>query len=110
MGGVIAYDFTNIDDVQYVDYVNNRNFSVYYDEDVRPPENAGDVAPEHLIFINEEEYGEAILIVTNTQSSSISMYRIDCGESPTTTTSSSPPITTGTEMDDQHKNDTELDT
>jgi len=85
VGGVIVYDFTDIDDIVFVDYVNSRNFSANYPEemeDQRPPENAGDIGPEQMRFIPEDIYGEPLLVVSYPQSASIAMYRIDCGDDP----------------------------
>jgi len=95
VGGIIAYDFTDIDNITYVEYVNNRNFSANFSEEMeeagkRPPENAGDIGPEHLKFVPDDVYGEALLLVSNPQSASITMYSVDCGDSPFSTTTSGP--------------------
>ena len=83
VGGVMVYDFTDLDDIVFADYVNNRNWTANYsNEEVRPPENAGDIGPEQMRFIPGDIYGEALLVVSNPQSASITMYRIDCGEDP----------------------------
>jgi len=90
VGGIMVYDFTDIDNVVFADYVNNRNFSANFSEAmeealIRPPDNAGDIGPEHLKFIPGYHYGEALLLVSNPQSASITMYRVDCGDTPYTT-------------------------
>jgi len=95
VGGIITYDFTDIDNITYVDYVNNRNFSANFSEEmeeagIRPPENAGDIGPEHLKFVPDNIYGEALLVVSNPQSASITMYSVDCGDAPRTTTTVGP--------------------
>ena len=82
VGGVMAYDFTDIDNITFVDYVNNRDFNMEWDEDVRPPEGAGDIGPEQIRFVPEQYYGEPLLVVSYPQSASVTMYRIDCGEAP----------------------------
>ena len=46
--------------------MNNRNFSVEYTEDDRPPEEAGDIGPEHIKFVNSDEYGVPLIIIANT--------------------------------------------
>ena len=81
----MAYEFTDIDDVVFAGYVNNRNFSANFSEameeaGIRPPDNAGDIGPEHLKFIPSDHYGEALLLVSNPDSASITMYRVDCGD------------------------------
>lgn len=78
----MVYEITNLDDgeAKYVEYINNRDFNVEYDENERPPEIAGDVGPEQLRFVNEDIYGKPLLIVANAESSSVTIYRIDCEE------------------------------
>merc|ERR1712032_1000744 len=71
--------------------INNRNFSVNYtNEEQRPPDSAGDIGPEQMRFIPGDVYGEALLLVSNPQSASITMYRIDCGEDPVFPTTAEP--------------------
>ena len=78
----MVYEVTDVDNdgVKWVDYVNNINYSIEYSEQRRPPESAGDVGPEQLRFIDEGVYGVPLLIASNEQSSSITVYRIDCEE------------------------------
>jgi len=106
VGGIIAYDFTDIDNITYVQYVNNRNFSANFTEEmeeagIRPPENAGDIGPEHLKFVSDDVYGVALLLVSNPQSASITMYSVDCGDSPFTTTTSTEGPDDGKTTDDE---------
>merc|ERR1712154_666533 len=96
---------TNIDDIVFVGYVNNRNFSLVYNETMRPPEEAGDIGPEQMRWIDGEHYGEPLLVVSHPQSASITMYRIDCGESPFITTTK---MVTTKEDDDGMKEDETL--
>lgn len=109
VGGIFAYDFTDIDNIVFADYVNNRNFSFDYDDDFRPPEEAGDIGPEQLRFIPESKYGAPLLVVSNPQSASVTMYRIDCGDDPdnttmnTESTGSCPIYTTESPSDDDDK-------
>eukprot|EP00483_Globobulimina_turgida_P000334 UN00334 len=78
----MVYDFTDIDNITFVDYVNNRNFSIAYDEElIRPPTEAGDIGPEQMTFVPGNIYGEALLLVSNPQSASVTMYAVDCGPS-----------------------------
>lgn len=78
----MVYEVTDVDNdgVKWVDYVNNINYSIEYNEGERPPRSAGDVSPEQLKFIDEKVYGVPLLFVSNEQSSSITIYRVDCEE------------------------------
>ena len=87
VGGIFAYDFSDIDNITFADYTNNRNFSLVYNDSVRPPEAAGDIGPEQMRWIDGDIYGEPLLVVSNPQSASVTMYRIDCGETPVIDTS-----------------------
>jgi len=92
VGGVMVYDFTDIDDIIFVDYANPRNFSYmgYTNDSVRPAEAAGDIGPEQMRFVPGEVYGEPLLVMSHPQSASVAMYKVDCGEAPdlTSTTQS----------------------
>merc|ERR1712129_576929 len=79
--GIFVFDITNLDDgnVEYLQYFNNQDYSIEFEEDTRPPESAGDIGPEQLRFIDESVYGEALLFVAYPESSSVSIYSIDCG-------------------------------
>merc|ERR1711879_120005 len=86
--------------------VNNRNFSANFSEAmeealIRPPDNAGDIGPEHLKFVPGDHYGEALLLVSNPQSASITMYRVVCGDSPFTTSTSTEGPDDGKTTDDE---------
>eukprot|EP01083_Nonionella_stella_P094460 265006_1 len=81
-GGVFVFDITGIDDgqIEFVEYFNAENYTVTWEEDTRPPEHVGDIGPEQMRFVNEDIYGVPLLIVAYPESSSVAMYRIDCGE------------------------------
>jgi hypothetical protein len=51
VGGVLAYDITDPNAPVFVDYVNNRDFSVI---DLTSPE-AGDLGPEGVLFITAHD-------------------------------------------------------
>jgi len=81
-GGVMVYDITDIDDgeVTFVEFLNSRDFSIDYDEGSRPPQDAGNVEPETLIFVpDSDDSEEALLIVGYKTSASIVAYSFDCG-------------------------------
>ena len=87
VGGIFAYDFTDIENITFADYYNNRNFSLEYDDSGRPPQEAGDIGPEQMRWIDGDIYGnDPLLVVSNPQSASVTMYRIDCGQAPIKTT------------------------
>merc|ERR1712037_414005 len=77
-GGIMVYDITDVDDVRFVQYLNNRDFSVAFEEDERPPEEAGDTAPEQLVFIDEDVYGTPLLFASFSESSSVAVYVVNC--------------------------------
>lgn len=79
VGGIMVYDITETDKVEYVQYLNGRDFSVSWPEDARPPENDGDVAPQQLRYIGQDVYGIPFLFVAYTESSSITIYSVNCG-------------------------------
>ncbi len=72
-GGVMTFDVTDVNDVQYVDFTNNRDFSA----DPTTSE-AGDLAPECIIFIPKDEtsHSKDLIAVANEVSGTISIYEI----------------------------------
>ncbi|WP_108125821.1 choice-of-anchor I family protein [Saccharospirillum mangrovi] len=83
MGGFIVADVTDPMNVEYLDYINNRNFNVAEatdDGDVTEATlaNAGDLAPEGMAFVPADisPIGEALLIVANEVSGTTTVYRI----------------------------------
>jgi len=73
IGGVVVYDISNPAQPQFVDYANFRDFGA----NVETPE-AGDLGPEGLIFIAEEDSpnGEPLLVVGNEISGTTTVFEI----------------------------------
>lgn len=78
IGGVMIYDITDPRAAFYVDYVNNRDFSVAYDEDGGDWAAAGDLGAEGLVFVpaNQSPTGEALLVVANEVSGTTSVFEV----------------------------------
>jgi 2',3'-cyclic-nucleotide 2'-phosphodiesterase (5'-nucleotidase family) len=73
VGGVMIYDITDPTSPKFENYINNRNFTV----DAEDP-NAGDLAPEDIKFIEaaNSPTGEALLMVANEVSGTVSFYAV----------------------------------
>lgn len=72
-GGVMTFDVTDVNNVSFVDFTNNRNF------DVDPTTSAaGDLAPECIIFIPQADnnHGKDLIVVANEVSGTISVFEI----------------------------------
>ena len=87
VGGVMIYDVTNPFDVFFVDYVINRDMSIDFSIDekdidgqdiVGDPSAVGDLGPEGMTFISADKSpsGEALLLIANEVSGSISVYQL----------------------------------
>ena len=74
VGGIMVFDVTQPENTRYVDYINNRDFSV---EDVEE-EDAGDLGPEGLVFIKADDSptGVPLLVVGNEVSGSTTIYEV----------------------------------
>lgn len=74
IGGIMVYDITEPRDVQFVQYINNRDFTGDAEAGT-----AGDLGPEGLLFIDaaESPIGVPLLVVANEVSGSTTVYRID---------------------------------
>lgn len=74
VGGIMMYDITNPNGVQFIEYVINRNFT----KDPTESTEAGDVGPEGMKFVSADKSptGEALLIVGNEVSGSTNVYEI----------------------------------
>jgi 2',3'-cyclic-nucleotide 2'-phosphodiesterase/3'-nucleotidase/5'-nucleotidase len=72
MGGIMVYDVTNPMMPEYVTYVNNRDF----DADI---EDAGDLAPECVVFIpaDDSPNGKNLVVVSNEVSGTVSVFEIN---------------------------------
>jgi hypothetical protein len=86
VSGVMVYDVTEPTNPSFVQYINNRDFSVEFDVDAEgePAPTAeqviaaGDLGPEGLVFIAAEESpnGQPLLVVSNEVSGSTTVYEI----------------------------------
>ncbi|WP_076416975.1 choice-of-anchor I family protein [Colwellia sp. UCD-KL20] len=74
VGGIMMYDITNPNGVQFIEYVINRDFT----KDPTESTEAGDVGPEGMKFVpaDKSPTGEALLIVGNEVSGSTNVYEI----------------------------------
>ncbi|GAA4730941.1 hypothetical protein GCM10023216_23540 [Isoptericola chiayiensis] len=91
VGGIMVYDITDPADAEFVQYVNNRDFSVSaedaIDDGADPAETvaaAGDLGAEGLAFVAaaDSPTGEPMLAVGNEVSGSTTLFAID-GPAPT---------------------------
>ena len=73
IGGVMVYDVTDPYAPQFIQYLNNRNFLAATDSSA-----AGDLAPEGLHFISDEDSptGTPLLVVANETSGTTTVYKI----------------------------------
>ncbi|WP_334064472.1 choice-of-anchor I family protein [Alteromonas genovensis] len=74
MGGIFVYDVTNPYDAQFTEYVINRDLT----EGLTSDDVIGDLAPESLVFVSAEDSpsGEALLVVGNEVSGTVSVWQI----------------------------------
>ena len=80
VGGVFIYDVTDPANAQYETYVNNRDFTVDFDEDnYESTKFAGDLGPEGFAFINKDDSpnGEHLLVVGNEVSGTTTIFQIE---------------------------------
>ncbi|MGF1536064.1 MAG: choice-of-anchor I family protein [Elainellaceae cyanobacterium] len=87
IGGVVVYDLSNPASPEFVQYINNRDFSVVFDEDEEgdpdPTDEqlaaVGDLGPEGLTFISaaDSPNGEPLLVVTNEVSGTTSIFQLN---------------------------------
>jgi hypothetical protein len=75
MGGVMTYDITDPRAPLFVDYTNNRDFTVEPADD----RAAGDLAPEGLLFIDAKDSPtrSPLLVVANEVSGTVTLYEIE---------------------------------
>ena len=74
MGGIMVYDVTNPIAPVFVDYANNRDFTV----DPATAEAAKDLGPEGVIFIDAKNSptGSPLLVVANEVSGTVTLYSV----------------------------------
>ncbi|MEW9797198.1 choice-of-anchor I family protein [Alteromonas sp. CYL-A6] len=74
MGGIFVYDVTNPYDVQFADYVINRDLT----DGLTVSDVIGDLAPESLVFVSAEDSptGSPLLLVGNEVSGTVSVWQI----------------------------------
>ncbi len=80
VGGIMVYDITNPYHVEYVNYINNRNFTVDAQlEDGSTHPEVGDLAPEDLVFVpaGRSPSGEPLLVVGNEVSGTTTIYQVN---------------------------------
>lgn len=82
IGGVMVYDISNPQAARFVQYLNRRDFSVEFDEDLtdETAADAGDLGPESLVVIPADQSpvaGVPLLAVGNEVSGTTTLYRID---------------------------------
>lgn len=79
VGGIFVYDVTTPAEAEFVTYVNNRDFSVGYDEDdVAATTKAGDLGPEGLAFVPaaDSPTDDALLIAGNEVSGTTTVFSV----------------------------------
>lgn len=74
MGGIFVYDVTNPYDVQFADYIINRDLT----EGLSASDVIGDLAPESLVFVSAENSasGVPLLLVGNEVSGTVTVWQI----------------------------------
>ncbi|MEQ9373333.1 MAG: choice-of-anchor I family protein [Coleofasciculus chthonoplastes F3-SA18-01] len=87
MGGIISYDITDPFNPFFLDYVNNRDFSVEFNlnEEGAPDPTAeqlaavGDLGLEGLLFIaaNESPNGKPLVVTANETSGTLSVFAVE---------------------------------
>ena len=74
MGGIFVYDVTNPYDVQFADYIINRDLT----EGLVATDVIGDLAPESLVFVSADDSasGVPLLLVGNEVSGTVTVWQI----------------------------------
>ncbi|MFZ8198493.1 choice-of-anchor I family protein [Alteromonas portus] len=75
MGGIFVYDVTNPYDVQFAEYVINRDLT----EGLTSDDVIGDLAPESLVFVSADDSpsGVPLLVVGNEVSGTVTVWQIN---------------------------------
>lgn len=79
VGGIMAYDISNPNEVQFLNYINNRDFSVDAEIDGATNPLVGDLGPEGLIFIHASKSpnGKPMLVVANEVSGTTTLFEVE---------------------------------
>lgn len=82
IGGIMVYDTTDPYRVEFIDYLNNRDFTVPAEIDGSTNPLAGDLGPEGIIFIAEDDspIESPLLVVGNEISGTTTIYSIESVE------------------------------
>ena len=77
IGGIMLYDITDPENAEFLDYVNERDFSFMGDLEVSPA-GAGDLGPEGLVFIDalDSPTGTPLLVAANEMSGTTRIYEV----------------------------------
>jgi hypothetical protein len=75
VGGVMVYDVTTPSAPSFVQYINERDFTVDAEDDV---EIVGDLGPEDIVFIpaSDSPSGEPLLLVSNEVSGTLAVFSV----------------------------------
>lgn len=79
IGGIMIFDITDPENVEFVSYTNNRNFDAVFDEDnLADFGDAGDLGPEGIEFIPayQSPNGKPLLLVANEVSGTTTVFEI----------------------------------
>jgi len=84
VGGVMLYDLTDLNDVRFVQYVNNRNFTFELSENaagdpaptLQELKLVKDLGPESILFLKDERLRGDMLVVANEVSGTVSSYSV----------------------------------
>ncbi|MGO3147557.1 MAG: choice-of-anchor I family protein [Leucobacter sp.] len=90
VGGVAVFDITDPANSTFVNYINNRDFSISMEDSADPVADlpkAGDLGAEGLAFIpaSQSTTGEPLLAVANEVSGTVTLFEIVDPNAPTTT-------------------------
>ena len=75
VGGIMVYDVTTPSEPVFVQYINERDFSVDAEADI---ETVGDLGPEDIVFIpgSDSPNGEPLLLLSNEVSGTLSVFSL----------------------------------